>query len=92
MDPYGDAVLDVNFQEHWLRALRNINQVKQIELRSYHAAHTRLPREQEARERILATLVKRDLEADVNFNTIEELEALIELALESGAVIRASGD
>jgi hypothetical protein len=92
MDPYQDAMLDRTLQESWLRALGTLRAAAEAGLRAHHTAHSRLPRDPQIQERILSELVAKELEREPRWRDLQEIQALLELALESGAVVRTIGD
>jgi hypothetical protein len=92
MDPYGDAVLDSDAQQRWLTELRRVLAEARAERTAWHQARSHLPRDPEARQRILTQLVDRDLAKEPRHGELFEVEALVALALDSGAAVRALGD
>ena len=92
MDPYGDALLERSQQERWLRVLEGLRAAAEARMRAQHGARTRLPRDPQLQERILGELVARELEKEPRWRELSELQALLELALESGARVHALGD
>lgn len=92
LDPYRDTVLDVSLQTRWLRVLREVAAQARAERRRHHEERSRLPRAPDARAAVLDQLLAQDLARDPHLRAVSEWCALLELALESGASVRVSGD
>lgn len=92
LDPYRDTVLDAGQQSAWLRVLREVRSQAIAERLRHHEAHSRLPRDPAARAIVLDRLLGQDLARDAHHRTLDDLSALLELALDSGVSVQAVGD
>lgn len=92
IDPYRDLTLDAAQQSSWLRALRDVRAGAAAALRRHHEDRSHLPRDPDARAGVLDRLLAVELSRDARHRTLDDLCALLELALDTGAEVRAIGD
>ncbi len=92
VDPYRDMQLDTAALAFWRDELCLVGDRQAAALRTQLATRPDLPKDPEAREQVLASLVDRELGKDPHAATLKELLAAVELALETGGTISAFGD
>ena len=92
LDPFRDTVLDGVTQQRWLKALGEARDALCTNLRASVELGQRLPTDPQARERIVRQLVNRDYGRLPWAGILDELTALLELAVDSGGAIRVLGD
>jgi hypothetical protein len=92
LDPFRDTTLNRHLQESWLRALREVRQALDAEIKASIERRPGLPSNPDSRELIVEELVKRELDRHPRRSLLNELITVLELSRESAAVIRAFGD
>ena len=92
IDPYRTTTIGGESQVRWRDELKRIGAEHMAAVTSRLATRPGLPADRTARERVVGTLVERELAATPEWVTLGEAVAALELALELGGVIVARGD
>ena len=92
IDPYRDVTLDRDSELLWRDELARIAAEHRAAVEQRLALSPGLPADKATRERVIGVLVARELARTAEWRTLDEVRAVLDLALELGQPIIARGD